>query len=486
MGEGAAAEVEGVGHVREARLRVRRQVPGEPVGRGFQGGRGPCREDQHLPGPRRPRGRRLRRLLQDHVGVGAAHAESVDASAPGTVSRLPGHGCGVDEERARGEVDLRVGPLEVQARRNRPVLQREHRFDQAGDPRRGVEMADVGLHRSQGAEAPAADAGAEGLGEGRELDGVAQGGGGAVGLDVADGVGLDLGHDLGGADDLGLPLHAGRRVGHLGGAVVVDGRALDHGVDGVAVGLGVLQPLEDDDPQPVAEHGSRSSRVEGAAVAVRRGHPALGPQIAGALREAQRGAAGERHVALAVEQALGRQVDGDQRGRAGGLHRQARPFEVQLVGDQRRQVVLVGPQQATEEVDAVAVGPDVEQHVGAEAHARIDADRPAVGLGIVTRRLQGLPGTLQEQPVLRVDDLRLARRQAEELGVEQVGPFDHRARLDVTRVGQQLAGDAGGGHLLVAEALDGLHPVAQVVPELADVVRTREASRHSDDRNQTV
>ena len=44
--------------------------------------------------------------------------------------------------------DRRVQRLEVQVRRNLPVLQRQHDLDQPGDARRRFEMADVGLHRA--------------------------------------------------------------------------------------------------------------------------------------------------------------------------------------------------------------------------------------------------------------------------------------------------------------------------------------------------
>ena len=73
----------------------------------------------------------------------------------GAPSGRPGAQLGVDEERAAREVDPRVGRLEVEARRDLPVVQGEHRLDQAADPGRGVEVADVGLQRADGAEVPA-------------------------------------------------------------------------------------------------------------------------------------------------------------------------------------------------------------------------------------------------------------------------------------------------------------------------------------------
>ena len=68
-----------------------------------------------------------------------------------------------------------------------PVLERQHGLDQAGDAGRGVEVADVGLDRAEGAEAASASvAGAERLGQRRDLDRIAQRRAGAVRLDVAD------------------------------------------------------------------------------------------------------------------------------------------------------------------------------------------------------------------------------------------------------------------------------------------------------------
>src|SRR5205807_2461548 len=109
-------------------------------------------------------------------GVGAADAEGADPGAPWPARALPVGELGVDVERAGGEVDPRVGCREMQAGRDLAMLQREHGLDQARHPRGGVEMADVGLDRADGAEAPArraraaGAAGAERLAERRDLD----------------------------------------------------------------------------------------------------------------------------------------------------------------------------------------------------------------------------------------------------------------------------------------------------------------------------
>ena len=75
--------------------------------------------------------------------------------------------------------------VEVQARRDLAVLQRQHRLDQPGDARRGVEVADVRLHRARSRRARSPRR-AERLRQRRDLDRVAERRAGAVRLDVAD------------------------------------------------------------------------------------------------------------------------------------------------------------------------------------------------------------------------------------------------------------------------------------------------------------
>ena len=153
------------------------------------------REHEELPGAGRVPGGDRRRLLQDHVGVGPAHAEGADPGAPGLRPGRPGERRGVDEERAVLQAQLRVRPLEVQRRRDHPALQRQRGLDQRRHPGRGVQVPDVALDRAQGAEAPArrsrprrpARRAATSIGS---PSGVA----GAVPLDEADRLGMDPGH----------------------------------------------------------------------------------------------------------------------------------------------------------------------------------------------------------------------------------------------------------------------------------------------------
>ena len=130
------------------------------------------RHEQQLPRPRRPGSLKRRRFFDDDVGVGAADPERAHAGQTPAAGRFPRRQAGVDVERRRAEVDLRVGALVVQARRNQPMLQRQRRLDQPGDASRGIEMAQVRLERTDGArvrrERP------ECLAEGRHLDRVTE------------------------------------------------------------------------------------------------------------------------------------------------------------------------------------------------------------------------------------------------------------------------------------------------------------------------
>ena len=219
-------------------------------------------------------------------------------------------------------------------------------------------------------------------------------------------------------------------------------------------------------------------------MAVGRADPPFEPAVAGGLRQADADAAGERHVAFAGEERLAGEVGGDQRSRAGGLHGQARAAQVELVGDPRRQIVVgVGDLHVERRLGRhdVSVGEQVLPQVEAALGAGEDADQPGVARRVVPRPFEGLPGAFEEQPLLRVENARLARREAEERRVEQLDPLEGGGHLQVGGIGERLGGHAGGQQLLGGEGADGLDPVAQVLPEPLEVGRAGEAPGHRDD-----
>jgi hypothetical protein len=130
------------------------------------------------------------------------------------------------------------------------------------------------------AQKPAAAVVSRNASEGADLDRVAEGGAGAVGLHIADGVGGDACQRVDTGDEFGLPGGAGRGVAALGGAVVVDGAGPDHGEDPVGVRERLLQPTQHHQADAAGEDGAGGLGREGAAAAVRGSRPALAVQVA--------------------------------------------------------------------------------------------------------------------------------------------------------------------------------------------------------------
>ena len=94
--------------------------------------------------------RRLWCLLEDHMAVRTADAERTNAGPSRARPGGPYERLRVDEEGALIEAQSWIGLLEVQARRDRAVLDRQHCLDEPGDPCSRIEVAEIGLHRPQG------------------------------------------------------------------------------------------------------------------------------------------------------------------------------------------------------------------------------------------------------------------------------------------------------------------------------------------------
>ena len=114
------------------------------------------------------------RLFQNDVRIGAADAEGADGGSAQMPLRLPCAECRVDEEWAAGKIDLGVRLAEVEAWRQLPVFQGQNGLDQTGDARRGIEVADVGFDRAEGAELTFFGMGAKGPRQRLHFDGVAE------------------------------------------------------------------------------------------------------------------------------------------------------------------------------------------------------------------------------------------------------------------------------------------------------------------------
>ena len=147
-------------------------------------------------------------------------------------------------------------------------------LDQAGDAGRAFQMSDVGFHGADVQGALRIASGSEHGAECAHFDGVTQGGAGPVGFHVVDIQGRELGIGQGLADDglLGQSVGGGQPVA---ASVLIDGRAAEQAEDGIAVGLGVGQSLEQHDATPFAAHKPIRLGRERLTATRRRQHPRL-------------------------------------------------------------------------------------------------------------------------------------------------------------------------------------------------------------------
>ena len=83
--------------------------------------------------------------------------------------------------------------------------------------------------------------------------------------------------------------------------------------------------------------------------------------------------------------------------------------------------------------------------------------------------------------MLRIGERRVARREAEELGVELVDVVEHRRRVHVAGQARDVIGHAGGAHLVLAEHRDRLDAVGEVAPEGVEIVGAGKPAAHADD-----
>ncbi|RPK64736.1 hypothetical protein EES44_14805 [Streptomyces sp. ADI96-15] len=480
MGEDPSAGGQAVGGVERGDLGPGLCEGGQPRGLRRQGVLGAGRDrpghDGRLGGRFRGLGGGRFGLLQDDVGVGAAHTEGGDAG-PARAARLgPGAVLAQQFHGAVGPVDVRGRRVDVQGARQLAVAQGEDGLDDTGGARGGLGVAQVGLDGAEQQRLLRVAALAVSRDQGVGLDRVAQGGARPVRLD---GVDLRRGEVRVGqrlADDALLGAAVGRGEA-VGGAVLVDGRAAQHGEDRVAVATGVGEALQDQDAGALTPGGAVRRVGEGLAAAVA-GQAALRGELHEGVRARHHGdAAGEGQGALSGAQRPGGHVQGHQRGGAGGVDGDRRALQAQGVG------------QAARHHTGGGAGRGVASHVGGAAPQHggvvlaVGADEDAGGAGAQALRvdagpLQGLPGGLQQQALLRVHREGLARGDAEEGGVEESGALEEAAlQGGGAAAGQRVQVPAAVG----GEAGDGVAALAEELPELLGRLDTAgEAAAHAD------
>ncbi len=253
-------------------------------------------------------------LRDDQMGVGPAEAEAGDRGRPAAPDlRLPRAGLAGDLQLGRVHLELLGRRTVPVLAGDRPLLHRQDRLDQRHHTGRPTRVADQRLVGGDdaGAVPPVVPA------QGGEL--------GEVASRRPGGMGVDPVHVVTG-EPAGRQRAAHREV-LAGGAGRVDRLALavgggaerpQHAEDPVAVRLGPAEPLEHHHTGAVGEDHAVRLGVERVHRTPPRQPLQLGEEHRPARREGERATA-DRDVLLAREQALDADVDGVERGRAGGV-----------------------------------------------------------------------------------------------------------------------------------------------------------------------
>ena len=268
---------------------------------------------QEVKRPLHPRGQKRGSggFLEHHVRVCAAEAEGADAGdAP--AAGWPWRPHGGDRHRHLSPGDVRARVQEMQVRRNLVVLERKDHLDQARNPGRGLQVSDIGLHRTHEKGPVRRASFSEDRSQGVDLDGITQRGPRAVRLHIGHFGRRNASVRKGLFDDGFL----GRAVGHrqsAAPAVLIDRRPPDHGQDPIAVGDGVGDALQDHHAAALAAHVAVGGRVEGLAASVGGHHPRLGEDDVHLGGQGEVHSPGQRHPAFALAKALGGQVHRHQR-----------------------------------------------------------------------------------------------------------------------------------------------------------------------------
>ncbi len=465
---------------------IRTQLAHVGIGERAQRGQAARRQRQQTGARliRRLRVRRLdRRFLDDQMTIGAAETEAADPGHARRIAGGPGRQRARDLERRAVERQIRIERVQMQMRRNLPMPQHQHGLDQARAAGRRLQVPDVGLHRTDPAPRIRRAPFAEHRLQRAHLDRIAHLRAGAVRLDIADARGRDARVRARAADHRLLRL-AVRRGDAVAGAVLVHGGTADHREDPIAGRERVVEPLQDHHAAALAAHIAVGVRVERAAAARRRHHARLRERDRHVRREHEIHAARDRERGLALAQAAARDMQRDQRRRTRALHAEARPVQVEEIGQPVRGETGRAAR-AVVAIDAVRIAAQHAHVVGVadpDEHARVAAAQAVRrDAGILQRGPRGL----HHEPLLRIHALGFAPRNAEELRVELVDVVDeaapardHLARGVLARIVEVREAPALGRHL--AHRVDA---VAQQRPERLDVERAGKPATHPDDRD---
>ena len=267
-------------------------------------------------------------------------------------------------KRALGEVRAGVRRFHMQGRGQHTGVQRGRDLDHTGATGGGLGMADHGFDRAHAAELFIIAEIGEGLGKALNFGAVTDHGAGAMRLNQTDGRGRHTGALIG--TDQGGFLPFGARRGQR--QVLAIRRApnpAQHGVDAVAIGLGLIHLAQDQHCQTLGNRDPVGARVKrAAATPLRQGAGFREGQEIERVLETVR-PAHNRHVRRAVFDLTRGHHDGGKRRATGRIDGKVHAAKVEPVGDPPRNDVQ---QNAWEAI----LGPFGQARLGGLGHAPVD------------------------------------------------------------------------------------------------------------------
>ena len=405
-----------------------------------------------------------RGALQNRMRVGSAEPERVDCRD----RILAGQVFGRDRhaEHPLLEIDVRVRRFEMQVGGDFAVVENQRGLDDSGNAGACLEVADIGFDRADDAGPPGAVF-ADDRPDRGGLDRIADRGPRAMRLDVIDFQRIDPRVAAGLADQAFLRL-ATRHREAARPSVLVHRATADHRVNPVASRDGCGERFQHDHARAFAAHKPVSARVERLAAAVGREHRHFAEADIRVRDQDRVDPPGQRRGALAIFEAPAREMHRHQRGRASRVHGKARAAKIEQVGD------AVG--RDAEHAAGRAVGVDrgfvAEARLDLRVVVRRNSDEHA---GFGTRRrirnepcvLDGFPRRLEQEPLLRVHESGLPRRNPEKGGIELVDPVDEPAPSRVRFSGKARLGIVIGGDVPAVrrDFRDRVDAVAEHVPK---------------------
>ncbi len=247
----------------------------------------------------------------------------------------------VDVHRALSEVDVLIGALAMDARRQLAVLQAQACLDDTHHARSGGRVSNVSLHGTERAELLLLGEVSERIRQRMHFDGVTQPGRGAMSLDVLNLLNIDAAS----AVDRLLQPTLRQEAGHGDArslAILVCPARHDHRVDVIVVPFSIGEALEHQHSDGIADDDAVGAIVERPALAGRREHPRVVHRYKGHRVVVHIRAAGERDVDFPSSELLTGQIDGDQGRGASRVQRDGGTFQIEEVRQPCRQdAVLV-------------------------------------------------------------------------------------------------------------------------------------------------